>query len=276
MGLFFFVWRLAHTMQKEDLAIPDMITQVKREDEETYDGGISARREKGEAEPEDDYEYVYEQPSLFRRIFCCFSAPQAEPVVVKPKDAVIEKGGLLGPQTGDNVGKICLILDLDETLVHSSFQPVEDAHFIIPVEMEDKTHKVYVSKRPFAVEFLNEMGKYFEIVVFTASIPKYADPLLDLLDEQKVISWRLFRDSCTYFKGNYVKDLAKMGRDLKKTMIIDNSSASFMFHPEYAIECITWFDDVKDTELNELAEFLKNMAQVDDVREPIKQWKATH
>jgi len=67
-----------------------------------------------------------------------------------------------------------------------------------------------------------------------------------------------------------------MGRDLKKTMIIDNSSASFMFHPEYAIECITWFDDTNDTELKELSEFLVGMANVDDVREPLKQWKATH
>lgn len=67
-----------------------------------------------------------------------------------------------------------------------------------------------------------------------------------------------------------------MGRDLKKTMIIDNSAASFMFHPDYAIECISWFDDKDDTELTELAEFLISMAKVDDVREPIKQWKATH
>jgi len=271
-------------MQKEDLAIPDMITQVKRNEsvdnteEEEYNGGISARREKGEPEPEDDYEYVYRRPSLLQRIFCCFSSEPIENADVKPKEpsAPIAKQGLLGPQEGKNVGRICLILDLDETLVHSSFQDVPGAHFVIPVEMEDKTHQVYVAKRPYAEEFLQTMGEHFEVVVFTASIPKYADPLLDLLDTHKSISWRLFRDSCTYFKGNYVKDLARMGRDLKKTMIIDNSSASFMFHPEYAIECITWFDDTNDTELKELSEFLIGMAKVDDVREPLKQWKATH
>lgn len=38
--------------------------------------------------------------------------------------------------------------------------------------MEDKTHKVYVSKRPGALEFLKAVGEHFEVVVFTASIPK--------------------------------------------------------------------------------------------------------
>ena len=64
-----------------------------------------------------------------------------------------------------------------------------------------------------------------------------------------------------------------MGRDLKKTLIIDNSAASFIFHPEYAIEIISWFDDKDDTELNDMTQFLVDMANVDDVRAPIKEWK---
>merc|ERR1712232_1192367 len=265
-------------MSDDDLSIPvDIITQVKRdEDNNEYSGGISARREKDEPEPDDDYEYVYERPSLFQRLCCCFAPASDVPPIgdIKPKDMDhASKKGLLGPQDSEHEGRICLILDLDETLVHSSFQHVPDADFEIPVVMEDKTHRVYVGKRPGVEEFLRVMGQYFEVVVFTASIPKYADPLLDLLDKDKVIRWRLFRDSCTYFKGNYVKDLAKMGRDLKKTMIIDNSAASFIFHPEYAIEIISWFDDKDDTELNDMTQFLVDMANVDDVRAPIKEWK---
>lgn len=38
--------------------------------------------------------------------------------------------------------------------------------------MEDRTHKVFVSKRPGAQEFLQAVGEHFEVVVFTASIPK--------------------------------------------------------------------------------------------------------
>ena len=68
-------------------------------------------------------------------------------------------------------------------------------------------HFVYVAKRPGVDEFLTEMAKHYEIVIYTASLNKYADPLLDLLDPNRVIRCRLFRESCVYYEGNYVKDL---------------------------------------------------------------------
>ncbi len=59
---------------------------------------------------------------------------------------------LVMPQMGEvsvkNKGKKCLALDLDETLVHSSFQPVEQAHYVIPVNIEGIVHNVFVIKRP--------------------------------------------------------------------------------------------------------------------------------
>ena len=44
-----------------------------------------------------------------------------------------------------------------------------------------------------------------QVVVFTASLGKYADPLLDLLDKGGVVRWRLFRESCYPYEGSYVK-----------------------------------------------------------------------
>ena len=85
------------------------------------------------------------------------------------------------------MGKKTLVLDLDETLVHSSFKPVPDPDHIIPVEIEGRIVDVYVLKRPLMDEFLEAIANRFEIVVFTASLAKYADPLLDLLDPKKVI-----------------------------------------------------------------------------------------
>jgi RNA polymerase II subunit A small phosphatase-like protein len=76
-------------------------------------------------------------------------------------------------------GKMCLVLDLDETLVHSSFKPTQNPDYIIPVEIDGTVHKVYVCKRPGVDEFMRRMGEVFEIVVYTASLSKYADPLLD-------------------------------------------------------------------------------------------------
>ena len=100
---------------------------------------------------------------------------------------------VIGPAAPHDKHKKCLVLDLDETLVHSSFKPVPNPDFIIPVEIEDKVVEVYVLKRPHMDRFMAEIGQHFEIVVFTASLSKYADPLLDLLDKDKVVRWRLFR-----------------------------------------------------------------------------------
>lgn len=100
---------------------------------------------------------------------------------------------MIGPAAPRDKHKKCLVLDLDETLVHSSFKPVPNPDFIIPVEIEDKTVEVYVLKRPYMDRFMAEVGARFEVVVFTASLSKYADPLLDLLDKGKVVRWRLFR-----------------------------------------------------------------------------------
>jgi len=174
---------------------------------------------------------------------------------------------LLPPQRENTKGKKCLVLDLDETLVHSSFKPVE-CDFIVPVEIENQVHKVYVAKRPYVDEFMKRCGELFEIVVFTASLAKYADPVLDLLDKYKVVDWRLFRESCSPFKGSYVKDLGRMGRDINTIMIIDNSPHSFSFNPENAIPCESWFSDKNDRELLDLIPQLEQLAdaKVTDVK----------
>mmetsp|Transcript_12288 Transcript_12288/g.49302 ORF Transcript_12288/g.49302 Transcript_12288/m.49302 type:complete len:266 (-) Transcript_12288:26-823(-) len=260
-------------MAKPDTHIPNLITQVQADDDVDYDdpyysGGISARRDPGE-------EYVgYEsQPSFFERICCCFSSSAGGPE--PDASAPIAEGhqdALLPPQSAALKGRKCLILDLDETLVHSSFKPITTADFIIPVEIEDQVHQVYVSKRPGVDDFMKAMGEHFEIVVFTASLAKYADPVLDLLDIHKVVHHRLFREHCTFSRGNYVKDLSRVGRKLKHTLIIDNSAASYMFHPEYAIGIGSWFDDMTDEELTELTPFLIELSKVDDVRVPLAKW----
>lgn len=170
-------------------------------------------------------------------------------------------------------GKKCLVLDLDETLVHSSFRAVPGADFVIPVQIEDVVHFVYVAKRPGVDEFLLEMAKYYEIVVYTASLNKYADPLLDLLDPHRVIRTRLFRESCVYYEGNYVKDLSLIDRDLSQSIIVDNSPNSYLFHPDNAIDCSSFIDDPADRELIQIGGFLKNIHDAEDVRGICSLWK---
>ena len=79
-----------------------------------------------------------------------------------------------------------MVLDLDETLVHSSFKPPLDPDIDLPVDIEGRICHVYVLVRPGCLHFLQEMAKHYEIVIFTASLSKYADPLMDILDDTKI------------------------------------------------------------------------------------------
>ncbi|KAJ3111433.1 hypothetical protein HDU96_005693 [Phlyctochytrium bullatum] len=200
-------------------------------------------------------------------------AGSPKPAIVKtaaasPTGAVKRPGDkkwLLKPLAPEDIGKKCLVLDLDETLVHSSFKAVPNADFIIPVEIDAQVHNVYVLKRPGVDVFLQRLGRQFEVVVFTASLAKYADPVLDMLDKHRVVKHRLFRESCLHHKGNYVKDLSQLGRDLKDVIILDNSPASYIFHPTNAIPISSWFNDPNDTELLDLIPFLEDLKLVDNV-----------
>jgi len=173
---------------------------------------------------------------------------------------------LLPPIAPQHVGKKCLVLDLDETLVHSSFKAVQQADFIVPVEIEYHWHHFHVLKRPGVDNFLKQMGDLYEIVIFTASLSKYADPVLDKLDIHHVVAHRLFRESCFNHKGNYVKDLSQLGRPIADTIILDNSPASYIFHPNNAVPVSSWFNDPHDAELTDLIPFLADLTFVSDVR----------
>lgn len=173
---------------------------------------------------------------------------------------------LLPPISPQHAGRKCLVLDLDETLVHSSFKSIQQADYVVPVEIEYHWHNVYVIKRPGVDNFLKKMGEIYEVVVFTASLSKYADPVLDKLDIHHVVAHRLFRESCYNHKGNYVKDLSQLGRPIADTIILDNSPASYIFHPNNAVPVSSWFNDPHDTELTDLCPFLADLSTTEDVR----------
>lgn len=201
------------------------------------------------------------------------AAPAASPTSAAP--AASPAGGGAKPLLPDirpqDAGKKCIVIDLDETLVHSSFKPISNADFIVPVEIDNVIHQVYVLKRPYVDEFLCKVGELFECVLFTASLAKYADPVADLLDKWDVFHSRLFRESCVFHKGNYVKDLSKLGRELPQVIIVDNSPASYIFHPENAIPCQSWFDDMNDRELLDLIPLLEQLSQADAVYRLLKE-----
>jgi Dullard-like phosphatase family protein len=112
-----------------------------------------------------------------------------------------------------------------------------------------------------------KMSELYEIVIFTASLSQYANPLINRLDKNCRGYYQLYREHCTFFKNMYfVKDLSKLGRDLKDVIIIDNSPSAYMFHPENAIAITSWYQSKIDRELARLIPLLTDLADVEDVR----------
>ena len=166
--------------------------------------------------------------------------------------------------------KKTLVLDLDETLVHSQFGPFNiPSDVVINIEIENELHDIHVLVRPGVKEFLEKMSKKFEIIIFTASISKYAGPLLDILDKDKNCSFRLFREHCTLLNSSFVKDLKKLGRDLKDVIIVDNSPMAYLLNSDNGLPILTWFDDKNDKELFKIIPILDFLSLVPDVRDYI-------
>ena len=174
-----------------------------------------------------------------------------------------------------NSTKKTLILDLDETLVHSSFKPIiynntfYSPDLFLTINFQGNIHKVYVLKRPFLQEFLNEMNKIYNIMIFTASVKEYANPLLDILDKENVIKKRFYREHCVFKGGKYIKNLEVIKQDLKDIILVDNNPISYSLNKNNGIPIKSWYYDKNDKELFNIRNVLYFLANVYDVRDYI-------
>ncbi|KAH9683871.1 FCP1 domain-containing protein [Citrus sinensis] len=167
---------------------------------------------------------------------------------------------------------ITLVLDLDETLVHSSFDNCKDADFSFPIHSKMEVQTVFVRQRPYLHMFLEAVASMFDVVIFTAGQSIYAGQLLDILDpNQTLIGQRVYRDSCVFADGEYLKDLTILGRDLARIAIVDNTPQVFQLQVDNGIPIESWFGDPSDSALLSLLMFLETLVGADDVRPIIKQ-----
>ncbi|KAJ2793799.1 Nuclear envelope morphology protein 1 [Coemansia guatemalensis] len=161
-----------------------------------------------------------------------------------------------------------LVLDLDETLIHSSPHGSYRAHHRIEVVIDKVACLYYVYKRPHVDYFLRKVSEWYTVVVFTASLAEYADPVIDLLDTQgKFISGRYFRDSCVPHDSSYAKNLSAVNLDLSQIVLVDNSPLSYFINPTNGIPIQPWINsDPKDEALLDLLPLLDALRFTDDVR----------
>lgn len=211
----------------------------------------------GEGEEEDEFEEF--NPYLFIKYLPAYRevCPVGRPLCL--------------PKKTRHAPRLSLVLDLDETLVHCSVEAIPDADLTFPVEFNGVNYQVYVRKRPYLDHFLAAVADRYEVTVFTASQKVYAERLLNLIDpHRRLVKFRLFRDSCLNVDGNYLKDLTVLGRDLRSTVLVDNSPHAFGYQVDNGIPIESWFEDKSDTELLKLMGFLQTLEEVPDVRTAVR------
>ncbi|KAI7852571.1 NLI interacting factor-like phosphatase-domain-containing protein [Circinella umbellata] len=174
-----------------------------------------------------------------------------------------------------------LVLDLDETLVHSvrlgSYaarqRTVSTSIKRKKIEVQDdKQSMLYeVYKRPHVDFFLKTISQWYKVVIFTASMAEYADPVIDWLDQDhNVISQRYFRQSCIVRNGNFVKDISLAEPDLAKVCLVDNSNAAFGLFQENGIPLPGWISNPNDESLLDLLPLLDALRFTADVRSVLR------
>ena len=170
--------------------------------------------------------------------------------------------------------KKTIVFDLDETLVHCVDDLSSNPDVILVVTFPSgESVNAGINIRPYARDVLAEAVKYFEVVVFTASQKCYADVVLDYLDPtHELIHHRLYRENCLVIEGVFMKDLRVFNnRRIQDIVIVDNAAYSFGYHLDNGIPIISWHDDPYDKELFNLMNYLKILAQAEDVREVNRQ-----
>ncbi|TFK75954.1 NLI interacting factor [Pluteus cervinus] len=126
----------------------------------------------------------------------------------------------------------------------------------------------HVYKRPFVDFFLRTVSGWYTLVIFTASMREYADPVIDWLDNGRgILTHRLFRDSCTQLpNGSYTKDLSIVEADLSRVCLVDNSPISYKVNEANGIPIEGWTHDPHDEALLDLLPVLDSLRFTSDVR----------
>ena len=162
-----------------------------------------------------------------------------------------------------NTKPYSLVLDLDETLVHFKMNSDEENEGLLQI-------------RPGVVPFLEKVGQYYELIIFTAATQEYGDLLIDAIEENNLyFEHRFYRQHTVIKENDFIKDLSRIGRPLDKIIIVDNMPQNFKLQKENGINIKAfWGEDANDNALEELGIILVNIAKEGgDVRIGLEKYK---
>uniref|UniRef100_A0A673A1J4 Mitochondrial import inner membrane translocase subunit TIM50 n=1 Tax=Sphaeramia orbicularis TaxID=375764 RepID=A0A673A1J4_9TELE len=152
-----------------------------------------------------------------------------------------------------------LVLELTDVLLHPEWSLSTGWRF---------------KKRPGIDYLFQQLAPLYEIVIFTAETGMTAYPLIDSIDPQGFVMYRLFRDATHYMEGHHVKDVSCLNRDTSKVIVVDCKREAFSLQPFNGMALKKWDGNSDDRTLYDLANFLKTIALsgVEDVRSVLENY----
>ena len=154
--------------------------------------------------------------------------------------------------------KYTLILDLDETLIHVN----SEGQCLL---------------RPGLFSFLGAVKPLYELISFTNASKPYSDEIIKKIEARnKYFDYNLYREHSFLRGKEFIKDISRIGRDIRKMIIVDNMPNNYRLNIENGINISPFLGDSKgDTVLFELKKLLIMFHKIgnDDLRETIKEFQ---
>ena len=176
-----------------------------------------------------------------------------------------------------NGKKRLAIFDLDETLIHCELKDINSAQKKIKIKMSASLEKtIGLNIRPNFEKSILKIKEKYHVIMFTASLQKYADAVMDEIDPTgSLFEYRLYRNNCTQIKVDnqiyYIKDLSVLKNiSLDDIVIIDNSVLSFAFHLDNGIPILPYYRGDDEIEMKSLVKLLDNLADVPQIKTKLR------
>ncbi len=162
-----------------------------------------------------------------------------------------------------------LVLDLDGTLVHADYECFQGFEFVLDA---DTREPIYLRRRPHIEEFLDRVAAAYDLAVWTASSEDYGRKVLRHTTLDRRVVRALFGDRCTrrfdleLQTWRTIKRLRKVGRNLARVLIVENSPEKCEDNYGNCVPVTTYEGGDEDGELLPLAKYLVRIRDAPNFR----------